>query len=211
MTRLNDNVAADRMEKRIDRLEEEMKRSERIGRKMADLKAIQLNLKNQPAGRKLTDDQPEKRKQFNRQRIETEDLVNENVGIYKSTWAKQVDEQLRAATRLDGEKTREKHREAERGEKEKEGVKDREEVWEILHPAMEKNKIRKPIVEPVNWFGDEESTGTDTSTGDSDWTDIDRARHSKENKKKRKQKKKTKNRGDTDEGQEYAGSRSHNK
>ena len=188
-TKLDKNVdVVARMESRIDKLEVEMKKSEMIGRKTAELKNWHENLENQPAGSKR-DEGTAKRKQFNRQRIESQDLINENNSgeRFRSSWAKEVDEELRAAARMDG---RSKDLEENTNEKTKED--DREEVWEVLKPRMKNKKVRLPVSEPTSWFGDEESTGTEGSSSDSDWTEIERKKHCEEKKKKMKLKKKMK-------------------
>ena len=190
-TKLDENVdVVARMGSRIDILEEEMKKSERIGRKTAKLKNRQQNLENQPAGIKPAEG-AEKRKQYNRQRIESQDLINENVSSggerFRSSWAKEVDEELRAAARLDGEQLRSNYREDTTNEKRTEN--EREEVWEVLKPKTKYKKVRVPIPEPTSWFGNEESTGTEDSSSDSDWTEVERKKHSEDKKKKMKLKK----------------------
>ena len=120
----NENVAT-RMEGRLDKLENQMKKSEEIGRKAAKLRNIQEDLlnqpersksieyinpseQNQPGGRKVIENQP--KKQFNRQRIETKDLINENKEPapvpYRSDWAKEVEEELAATANMQGDKVR---------------------------------------------------------------------------------------------------------
>ena len=228
-SKLEDNMdVAERMEKRMDKLEEEMKRSEEIRKKTTKLKKIQDNLQEKPDGRKENEDQPNRNKSYNRQRIEPTDLVDESEdrdrdrdhvsgegsGSFRSTWAKEVEEEMRmnaargnvkrsnrreAGESGESEQRKEKDSEMNDHEREKDKRKDsekgweidRELEWEILQPTIRKEKVRRPIV-PEHWFGDEDSSGTDDGSIDSNWTEIERRKRGEEKRRKTRTKRKQK-------------------
>ena len=151
------------------------------------------------------------KKRFNRSTIQQQDLVKEVAadkpeGIFHSSWAKEVEEQLSAANWMEGDPTKEKNTDRDeiqddsdrrrRGEefgrrKEDQWRQDREEVWEVLKPRRQTEKVRKPI-EIKCWFGDEQSSGSDSGSNDSDWTDVERKQKNEEKRKRTKLRKKQK-------------------
>ena len=201
---------ADRMEKRMNDLELEMKKSESIRKKTEMLKEKQAELPFHPERSEEQLNQPSRNKKFSRRKITQDDLAVESTGsLFHSDWAQQVAKDLETAAGMDrGTKKPSEERDNTnhiRGEKE---IEKRKEAhicdwyenkgnkiqWEALEPATRKKIIRKPAI-ITHWFGDEESSASesDASTMESTgWTEIERKKECERKKKKNKLKKKRK-------------------
>ena len=104
---------------------------------------------------------------------------------YKSTWATQMEEELRTQA------ARQNELEKRRGEASERKIDDNNrDIWKELGIPEKKKKIRRPVIEH-GWFGEDKdnlsssSSSEDSQEGDSQWTEIERQ---KINQKKRREK-----------------------
>ena len=193
--------AGARMDARLSALEMEMKNSATSRRRSLELRNQEEQLKQNSENQSIPA-QPPLRFQASGSSAPknlkvaevTKDILEQPVGIFRSSWAKNIEKELLLAAeqanlkqvknKVDKEIDWMEHQETERRLPE-EVVPD---IWEDrIKKQTKTSKIRKPL-KIEKWFGVESESESNEDTDDSDWLEIDRKKR-RENKKKLQTKK----------------------
>ena len=194
----------DRMNVRLEKLELEMKKSDRLRDNREAIKRTEKVAIMEKEVKELKEKENAVKavKKFARRKINPEDLRKDKeiVTTFKSTWALRMEEELSIAageTERRKEKTDEQSNAASWMENETE---DRQDAWERLtrkNEQSEKNKIRRPA-STTTWFGDDQDKEDSDISSDNleeeeeDWKEVDRRKKNSVKAKERKDKRKRK-------------------
>ena len=198
--------AGARMDARLSALEVEMKNSSTIRRRSNELRKQEEQLNND----RENAIHPEKSKQrfqasgsskdINTKVAEvTMDILEQPVGLFRSSWAKNMEKELMIAAEQANKK-----KDIENVDKEtdwienpvddkvmrrNQSVMDVPDRWEDRIYKKKTPKVRKPL-KIEKWFGVDSETDSNDDTDDTEWLEVDRKKRSEMKKKQQNKKKK---------------------
>ena len=196
-----------RMDQRLDKLEEQMKKSANLSDARQDLLDRQETVENETIENTLASPDKDNNKGMKVKKI-LEDhqlkLQPPSNNCFRSSWAKGIQAEIAANAAkldkldkisLDKRNIKEPKNKGTADEKNtSERLEPADEIqWEALKPKITKPKIRKPPMDkPKHYFGEETDTDSSEDSEEDDWTEIGAKKKNEMKKKKQKEKRKMK-------------------